>query len=575
MRGHPLAPTAVALLAGLALAPAAIAAGDPTMPLSQVKPGMHCTARTVLQGTTITSFTANVIDVVDGQPGVEGARILMSFPDPKIQPFGIAEGFSGSPVYCPDSHGAQRVIGAVSEGIGEYGNDKALVTPIRQMLAQSPNPPAGGKPRTRGGTHSLEELTLTGMSRSVAPLLERAARKAGRTLLVLPGGPAAARFAPQNLVPGASVSAGYSDGDYAAAAIGTVTYRDGNTVWAFGHALDAVGRRTLLLGDAYVYDVIDEPDEYVGSSFKLAAPGHNLGTLSGDGLNAVVGTIGGGPPTVPFTLRVKDADTGRVSRTASNFADETDLGNPAGESALDFVAPGAVAGQGSTIFAGAPVNQSGRMCFTLGLREYPKPITVCNRYVGTGFVGSGVPNPVASAAAEDVGTAVLETETPTFAALHVTGLDVRLTEQRGLLQSFIRSVKVPKRVHPGQRIPVALRVQRFHGATTTVRFKVTVPPRVRPGKRRVTFAGPDSASGGGLEEVLDDAFGFDSGSDKEPTTVRQVVARIKGIRRYDGVMATFSGVDSSKADAGVRRVYRSPDVLISGSAKARLRVVKG
>ncbi|HEY2637850.1 MAG TPA: hypothetical protein VGI54_10700, partial [Solirubrobacteraceae bacterium] len=482
-------PVAVALVGGLVAAAPAAGAGDPTMPLRDVKPGMQCTGRTVLHGTTITPFQAVVIDTVDGQAGGEDARILMRFPDPAIQPFGIAEGFSGSPVYCPDAHGVQRVIGAVSEGIGEYGNDKALVTPIAQVLAQSPNPPAGAKPRARRpGTRSLDELTMTGIPPSVAGVLERAARKVGRNLVVTSGGPAAGRFVPQNLVPGASVSAGYADGDYSTSAIGTVTYRDGDTVWAFGHPLDAVGRRTLFLQDAYVYDVIDEPDPYVGSSYKLAAPGHDLGMVTGDGNNAIAGRLGAGPPEIRFTLRVRDADTGKVTNTSSDIADETDLGNPAGQSALDFVAPAAVAGEGSTVLGGASVNQSGSMCFQLSMREWPKPIKVCNRYVATGSVGQGVPNPVAATAGQDVGTAVLDTETPTFAPLHLTKLAVQLTQERGLRKAFIRSVSLPKRVHPGQRVRVALRVQRYHGGFSTRRFTVQIPPSIRPGTRNVTFA---------------------------------------------------------------------------------------
>ena len=41
--------------------------------------------------------------------------------------------------------------------------------------------------------------------------------------------------------------------------MGTVTYVDGDTVWAFGHPLDGAGRRSLLLQDAYVYTVVNNP----------------------------------------------------------------------------------------------------------------------------------------------------------------------------------------------------------------------------------------------------------------------------------------------------------------------------
>src|SRR5436305_720352 len=68
--------------AGLAVAIAALAwaapaqAGDPIMPLSQVHRGMHCTGYSVVQGTDISSFHADVIDVVSaggsdtGEPAI-------------------------------------------------------------------------------------------------------------------------------------------------------------------------------------------------------------------------------------------------------------------------------------------------------------------------------------------------------------------------------------------------------------------------------------------------------------------------------------------------------------------------
>src|SRR5256885_10124130 len=65
---------------------------------------------------------------------------------PAIDATGIGPGFSGSPIYCPDGDGVQRVIGAISEGIGEYGNKVGLATPIEQMLAEPVSPPAAARP---------------------------------------------------------------------------------------------------------------------------------------------------------------------------------------------------------------------------------------------------------------------------------------------------------------------------------------------------------------------------------------------------------------------------------------------
>ena len=52
------------------------AAGDPIMPLSQVSAGMQCTAYSVVRGTTSSSFDIEIVDVVDGETGSEGPRIM-------------------------------------------------------------------------------------------------------------------------------------------------------------------------------------------------------------------------------------------------------------------------------------------------------------------------------------------------------------------------------------------------------------------------------------------------------------------------------------------------------------------
>src|SRR3954464_1824255 len=98
------------LLAALAFA-APAQAGDPIMPLSQVHRGMHCTGRSVVQGTDIATFDVEVLDVVVGGGDSESPQILVRASGPALAGSGIAAGFSGSPIYCPDDAGVQRIIG--------------------------------------------------------------------------------------------------------------------------------------------------------------------------------------------------------------------------------------------------------------------------------------------------------------------------------------------------------------------------------------------------------------------------------------------------------------------------------
>src|SRR4051812_18264086 len=83
------APLAAVLSAAV---PAVAHAGDPIMPLAQVRAGMHCTGYSVIRGTDISSFDVDVIDVLAGPD----AQILVKVSGPAVDASGIAEGFSGS-----------------------------------------------------------------------------------------------------------------------------------------------------------------------------------------------------------------------------------------------------------------------------------------------------------------------------------------------------------------------------------------------------------------------------------------------------------------------------------------------
>ena len=119
----------------LVAVPAAHAA-DPIMPLSEVRQGMSCTGLSVIKGTTISSFDVEILDVIAPEAGLSGPRILIRVSGPAVDETGIGPGFSGSPVICDG-----RNAGAISEGLGEYGNHVALATPIEGMLRTAPRPP--------------------------------------------------------------------------------------------------------------------------------------------------------------------------------------------------------------------------------------------------------------------------------------------------------------------------------------------------------------------------------------------------------------------------------------------------
>ncbi|MFL5170877.1 MAG: hypothetical protein ACJ8CX_09465 [Microvirga sp.] len=579
---------ALGAVAALALPSVARAAGPPTMPLADVRAGAHCSAHSVLQGTTVSSFDADVVDVVAGSVTGEGPRILVRVSGPAVDATGIGPGFSGSPVVCPDAQGVPRIAGAIAESVGDQANRLALATPIEAVLGEplSAADAARGRSLRLGPRRPLEQLTLSGLAPWLARVATAGAARAGRTLLTVPSGPAAP-FPAVDLQPGSAVAIGLAGGDLAAGAVGTVAYRDGSTVWAFGHPFTGSGRRSLLLQDAYVYGIVDVPGQEGGSP-KLAAPGPAVGTFSNDAADAVVGSLGAGPRTIPFDVVTRDADRGRTTGVHLDVADESALDDPAGSSPLRVVAALATAQAMGAGLDGAPAGQTARLCAAVRLRAARHALGFCNRYVtaggGAGLLDgiAGTPgSAVAGLAAGDVDHLVSLLDGATFATPAVTSVRVDVSMLRGRRQAFLLGARGPARVRPGARVKVRLRLRRYRGARTTRTIRVPVPRRLRPGPHLLALTGSPTDRGGAdaaLELLFASALGGEGGSgtpDEGASSLRQLVARSAAIHRFDGVRAAWLG----RGARGHRPSQGSPlptdgALRISGQASVLLQVVR-
>ncbi len=575
---HLAAVCAAAIVVGLT--PASARAGDPIMPLSELRPGMQCTGYSVIQGTQISAFDVEIVDVVSGDASAnDGPRILVRVSGPAVDQTGVGPGFSGSPIYC-----GGRNAGAISEAIGEYGGKTVLATPIEEILSNPPDAPRG-KPIARRSARRArigrvlplaEPLTVSGLNRGLARKLTEAGAKAQRQVLAAPAMPLSP-FPAAPPRPGSAMSVGYSSGDLAVGAVGTVAYVDGNRVWGFGHPFENSGLRALLLQDAYVYTVISNPNagDDTGSTYKLAAVGHNLGTISNDAAAAVVGRAGATPPTVPVRIFSHDEDTGERSTLGARVVDETDAGTPTGGSALSFVAPLALAQSASAILRSAPGKLSGTVCIQITLRERKKPLRLCNRYVSA--IAPSDPeagaNIVAAGGASDALSALTELDNFKPRALHVTEFAARVTLRRGLRQAYLRRVELPRRVRPGRRVRARLHLQVVRGPKITRTFRLRIPSGLHRGRRHLTFVGrdvddPDSDLFGALVDTIiigGDEEGDSSGREGA-RTIDGLAGRIRDLERYDGVRLRVGDIRT--------KAYRDPDLRISGRASTAVRVVR-
>src|SRR3954467_3218857 len=122
----PLLVLGVSLLSSVLLAQTS----QPTIPVSDIHPGMRGVAYTVFQGVKPEPMDVEVLGVLHGMNGPKSNIILVRLHGQKVEYTGVVAGMSGSPVYLDG-----KLAGALAFRIGEFSKEPiAGVTPIADML---------------------------------------------------------------------------------------------------------------------------------------------------------------------------------------------------------------------------------------------------------------------------------------------------------------------------------------------------------------------------------------------------------------------------------------------------------
>jgi hypothetical protein len=321
------------LLAASLFAPGAGAADRPhhtsILPVDSVRAGMVGIGYTVFEGTRIDTFSVSIVGVLRAyRPG--GSLIMARASNPYLDKTGIIAGMSGSPIYVNG-----RLIGALSYTWGFLKEPLAGITPIEEMLEVLPGtdgPPAslqedrlgalpegagpgdGGDARVAAapsgdgiglgvGEGEMRPIgapvMLSGFTPEAIRFLDPILRDRG--LIAVPGGGPSESGSCDSLVPGASVGVQLVKGDWNAAAIGTVTYRDGDRVLAFGHPFTSMGWVDFPMTTAEIYTVMSSSQ----ISNKVGAATRACGTLLADRTAGIAGSMGSAPPMIPMRVEVK------------------------------------------------------------------------------------------------------------------------------------------------------------------------------------------------------------------------------------------------------------------------------
>ncbi len=316
-------------------------AGENTMPVSEIEPGMRGVGKTVFAGNDIETFEFEVLDIL---PNFRSKRdlILVKLIGEQVSHTNVVAGMSGSPMYIDG-----KLIGALAYRMGLFLKEPiAGITPIAQMLEILEREKVRKQELAlnRGTNWDYVDMAVGAAAPSLEKLIperlkqRRAERQSDIAPLETPllfsgfepgalelaekifshhgfevqhGGGSSISTEATNakpFEPGAAYSVVVVDGDLGLQATGTVTYVDGEQVIGMGHPFMNGGAVGLPMGHAKILTTISS---YMAST-KLSAMTQIVGTVHQDRSTGVMGVNGEEPRMLPFRLSLTSPVMERV-----------------------------------------------------------------------------------------------------------------------------------------------------------------------------------------------------------------------------------------------------------------------
>ena len=516
-------------------------AESPFFPLEDLKPGMKGVARTVFAGSEPQEFGVEILGVLPGFPAPRQSAIIARLSGPNAEKTGVFAGMSGSPVYIDG-----RIIGALAFSFPFSKEPICGITPIKQMIdvfekgLNEKNRPS--QPRTisfaqLAGTEwkptfpvpSIASTTLIAPVSSGSPLIPLLGQQMVpiATPVVFNGisQEALSQFAPQllangllpvsgaggsaeitslakanekTLTPGTSISVQLIRGDYSIAASGTVTYRDGDRIYAFGHPFLSLGVADMPMTESSVVTVIPS----VNNSFKLAIPGQMVGSISQDRASGIFGKLGQEPKMIPVRINLRTSRD-RSETYAYEIANDSFLTPLLLNISIFNTIISSERGLGdSTITVKGSIAVKGQETIHLDQRfsAHNSPVQAAGSVAGpiSSLLGSG------------------------FDDVQIEGINLDITSSDSRYSGTLERIAIDRtEVRRGEKIEVHAYVRTESGKQYVERIPVTIPEDATPGQLLI-FVG----DGGALQE----------GSSTKafvPQDLGQLVRAINKIKRSD------------------------------------------
>ena len=480
--------------------------------VDDVRCGMKGFGRTVMKGTKVETFQAEVIGVLKNtSPGRD--MVLCRLAGLDLEKTGIIAGMSGSPVTIEG-----KLLGAVAYGWA-YGKEPiAGITPFCQMhsfvasyerrdLAEHP------RPRRVGTRHSLpapinagaavfdsvtvsqdpdddsgkdrDELWMTPLRTPLAAtgftahsLKLLRSRTPGLGLMPMQGGAASTRATAESrdvpLEEGGPLAITLIRGDFDLSGIGTVTRIEGNRVYGWGHPFMGLGSCEFPLMTGYIHTIY--PRQTV--SFKMGSPLRTVGVINADVSTCIAGWLGRQPDLLPIRMTVlRSADSAQRTFNVEVVRQRALL------SSLVFTAlSNSVDMEGDM-----PEEMTADLQARIEIEGQP-PVLIKDTF--SGFSGGRAPQALYS----QVAAAVSILSNNPYRPLRINRIECETQIHAGRRSADIEAVELDSEVYaPGDTLKAQVFVRPFKGQMQPLRVALKLPADLPEGRYKATLCDDLSA----------------------------------------------------------------------------------
>ncbi|MBK9528428.1 MAG: hypothetical protein IPO41_08960 [Acidobacteria bacterium] len=474
------------------------------MPVSEVKEGMRGTAQTVFSGAKSEEFKVEILGVVPNYIGPKQDMIIGRLSGANAERTFVFAGMSGSPVYING-----KLVGAISYSFPFAKEPICGITPFEQMTSAVEQGPTKRLASANSRTFSYADLiadkwlptvatvpsgslasgfssnsrlmavagqtftpiatplTFSGVSQKTLDAYEPLLRQAG--LLAVSASTSGSAITPMKaadattLLGGDSVVVSLSRGDVQVAAAGTVTHRDGNKIYAFGHPFFSLGSANLPMSESHVVTVVPNAN----NSFKLSVPDALVGTMTQDRATGIYGVLGETPKMLPVKISLTTS-RGRIEEV--NF-----------ESAFDELLTPLIVNVGMGNAFGASERTLGDTTVTVSGEIKVKgeqSVRIERRFAGTQS------SAMAGASVAAQLQALLRAD---FPGADLTGVTLNMTAVDGSKTAVVDRVTLDRsQARAGDTVELSVSQRTASGMLLTQKVPFTIPKDAAPGSLAIT-----------------------------------------------------------------------------------------